>query len=252
MPAAIELSSRDYQILWYCWQSRFFSVRQFQRIFWGGSTTQAARARIKRLRDAGLLGCETFPVGRDRMLVFPSLAGNRALIEAGLLSADYARDFPHRPKDMTLNLEHDLRVNDIRIAFEETGSIPLSWVSDHQLRQNRGNSGPNTRFADGLFEWEAQGHRYKGVLEFERMRYNAGRWPDILSRLRGTYDDCIVFLVVMDAARTRSAAAAVKGSKIYSDRPEQFLIADFPSVEAHGLKAGFKDLDGHPFTTVDK
>jgi hypothetical protein len=240
------LTPRDLSILWYAWQQRFVAVRQFQRLFWAQGATVTARNRLNELRDAGFLASETFPVGVDRTLYFSAKAGNLALVEAGLLPEAFRGDYPRRPKEMTLNLDHDLRVTDLRIAIEETGGIPITWTSDHQLRQNRGSAGPNTRFADGLFEWEARGKRRLAVLEYENARYNRERWPNVLLRLRSKHSDRLVFLVCRTPARVRSATAIIRATRVYADRSDGLVIADFPSVAEKGLMAGFVDLEGHP------
>ncbi|HTB21476.1 MAG TPA: replication-relaxation family protein [bacterium] len=251
MPKNPELTARDLTILWYTWQQRFMAVRQFQRLLWPQGANVTARNRLNELRDAGFLASETFPVGVDRTLYYSTKAGNRALVDVGMLSETFVGDYPRRPKEMTLNLDHDLRVTDLRIAFEETGAIPITWTSDHQLRQNRGSAGPNTRFADGLFEWEAKGERHKAVLEYENARYNRDRWPKVLMRLRSVHEDRQVFVVCRTPARVRSASAIIRGTKVFADRPVGLVIADFLSVTEMGLKSGFTDLEGHPFTKID-
>ena len=240
------LTPRDLNILWYAWQQRFVAVRQFQRLFWAQGATVTARNRLNELRDAGFLASETFPVGADRTLYFSAKAGNLALVESGMLPEAFGGDYPRRPKEMTLNLDHDLRVTDLRIAIEETGGIPITWTSDHQLRQNRGSAGPNTRFPDGLFEWEAQGKRRLAVLEYENARYNRDRWPNVLLRLRSMHADRLVFLVCRTPARVRSATAIIRATKVFADRTDGLVIADFLSVAEKGLKAGFVDLEGRP------
>ena len=252
MKRTIKLTKRDYLVLWYSWQCRFLAVRQLRRLFWEDASIEAARARLKDLCDAGYLGSETFPVGRDRTLYFSTRAGNRVLVDGGMKTAEIEFDFPRRPQEMTRTLDHDLRVIDIRIALEETGVIPISWHSDHELRKNRGQyAGPNTRVPDGIFEWEVSKVRYPGVLEYEHQRYNPDRWPDILRRLYYTYTDFTVFLVCRTAERVKSATAAVKRARVYSYEPEKFYVCDFDSVDAKGLRAGFVDLEGKPFTLVD-
>jgi len=251
VPKNPSLTARDLTILWYAWQQRFMSVRQFQRLLWPGGANVTARNRLNELRDAGFLASETFPVGADRTLYFSSKDGNQALVDAGMLVETFAGDYPRRPKEMTLNLDHDLKVTDLRIAFEETGAIPITWTSDHQLRQNRGSAGPNTRFADGLFEWEAHSHRHLAVLEYENARYNRECWPKVLLRLRSVHPDRLVFLVCRTPARVRSASAIIKATKVFNDRPEGLVVADFPAVAEMGLKAGFMDLEGSPFASFD-
>ncbi len=252
MKRTIKLTDRDYFVLWYTWQCRFLAVRQYRRLFWHKASIEAARARLKDLCDAGYLGSETFPVGQDRTLYFSTRAGNRALIDADLKSAEIEFDFPRRPQEMTRTLDHDLRVNDLRIGLEETGVIPITWHSDHELRQNRGNAGPNTRVPDGIFEWEVSKVRYSGVLEYEHQRYSPDRWPDILRRLEYNYTDFTVFLVCRTAERIKSATAAVNRSRVYAYQPEKFYVCDFDSVAAKGLKGGFVDLEGKPFTHMDR
>lgn len=241
------LTPRDLNILWYAWQQRFVAARQFRRLFWPQGALVTTRNRLNELRDAGFLASETFPVGVDRTLYFSSKAGNLALVEAGMLPEAYAGDYPRRPMEMTLNLDHDLRVTDLRIAIEETGGIPITWISDHQLRQNRGSTGPNTRVADGLFEWEAEGRRRMAVLEYENARYNRQRWPKVLLRLRFMHPDRLVFLVCRTPARVRSASEIIRATKVYSDHPDEIVIADYLSVTEKGLNAGFKNPEGRSF-----
>lgn len=249
----VELTERDYQVLWYAWQCRYISARQLNRLFWLDAGERATRLRLEALTAATLLTRATFRVLSEnvRTLYCPTLHGNRALVEAKWLAAKYEQDFPRRPKGITDGLEHDLFVNDIRIAFEETGAIPKSWVSDHELRQNQSKVGNNRRTVDGTFEWSARGSVFQGVLEYEHKPYNAGRWPDILNRLRFSHPDQAVFLVVRTKDRLRTVSKQVNAAKIFSDRPEGFLLCDFPSVKNNGLAAGFVNLDGDPFPLVD-
>lgn len=246
MPS-LKLSARDYTVLWYAWQQRFVSSRQYRRLFWPGALEKTVRERLKELAQAGLLKAEQFQVGEDRTLYLSSKQGNQALVEAGLLEPALATDYRRRKQDMTLNLDHDLKVTDIRIALEESGAIPISWISDHQLRQTRGSAGPYTRFPDGLFEWESRGKRHMGLVEFENSWYNRDRWPKILLRLRANYGDRTVFVVCKTRERTLTAGNAIRATKVFADRPEGLFIADFPSVSKRGLKAGFVDLENREF-----
>ena len=246
MPAP-SLSARDYLVLWYAWQQRFMSLRQYGRLFWPQASQRAARDRLDTLRTAGLLTAERFQVGRDRTLYLSTRQGNKSLVEAGLLEPALATDYRRRKQDMTLNLDHDLRVTDLRIALEESGAIPLSWISDHQLRQTRGSAGPYTRFPDGLFEWEAGGVLRKGLLEFENSWYNRDRWPKILLRLRANYGDRHVFMVCRTPERVLSATAAIHATKVFADKPQGLCVAAFPDVDQKGLNAGFRDLEGRLF-----
>jgi len=90
----LDLTARDLTILWYAWQQRFVAVRQFQRLFWPKGANVTARNRLNELRDAGLLGSETFPVGADRTLYFSSKAGNQALVDAGMLIEAFGATIP--------------------------------------------------------------------------------------------------------------------------------------------------------------
>jgi hypothetical protein len=246
------LSSRDYQVLWYSWHCRFMTLKQYHRLFWRSQSEGAARSGLTKLCNWGLVVRHTFPVGEDRTLYFSTRAGNLALIHAGILNPSCERDCPGRPHHITWSLDHDLRVTDIRIAFEETGAIPITWISDHQLRRHRGrNTGPSIRVVDGMFEWEAQGQRHKGVLEFERARYNWKSWPDIARRMRYTHRDRTVFLVVLTDRRIKAVKEAIRHSKVYSDKPENLYTSDLPSVAAQGLQGGFTDLEGRSFTNFD-
>jgi hypothetical protein len=248
MPTTRVFTSRDYQILWYAWHCRFLTLLQYHRLFWNKSTVAAARPRLRALVQRGLLGSIPRPPNKAGTLYVSTRPGIQVLIESGILSPSLKKDYPRRPEEVGPGLDHDLMVNDIRIAFEETGSIPITWVSDHQLRQQRHrNSFVNSRVADGLFEWESHGIRHKGVLEFERWPYGRRRLQNIVSRLRTTHPTRTVFFVVLTRHRTLTVSKIVRFSRAYVDRPQDFYISDFPSVATSGLEGDFTDLEGNSF-----
>jgi len=49
VPKNPSLTARDLTILWYAWQQRFMSVRQFQRLLWPGGANVTARNRLNEL-----------------------------------------------------------------------------------------------------------------------------------------------------------------------------------------------------------
>jgi hypothetical protein len=243
----LELTPRDHALLWSTWQNRFMTPRQYLRRFWSDATHQAASKRLTHLKNEGLLQCAHFPWAVDRNIYTITAAGNRALIEAGLLAPAQARDFSQRPQEMTKAIVDALGVVDLRIAFELTGAGGDTWVSDHQLRQARRWHRGNTRVADGMFDFDAHGRQGRGVLEIERRSYGRRTLARILSRLRYDHGGDTIFFVALSADRARRIWRWAMESQIWGDKPGRFLVAPFKAVLKHGLDAGFVDLERRVF-----
>jgi len=241
---SLELTPRDLALLWTTWQNRLMAPRQYLRRFWPDATQQAASIRLSALKSEGLLRRTLIPWNVDRHIYTISAAGNRALVEAGLLGPSQARDFPPRPQELTNALMHDLGVVDLRIALELTGANGATWVSDHQLRQARRWRLGNTRVADGMFEFEAHGREGRGVLEFERQSYRRPKMTQVLARLRFDHGNDTIFFVARSEERARRVWAWAAEAWTWGDRPERFLVAPLEAVLKDGLDAGFVDLRG--------
>ncbi|HTB22596.1 MAG TPA: hypothetical protein VK914_07820 [bacterium] len=241
----LELTSRDRSLLWATWQNRLMAPRQYLRRFWNGGSHQAVSRRLTKLKDEGLLQYISVPWNLDRRLYTITKAGNRALVDAGLLDPALVLDFPRRPKELSPALLHDLSVVDLRIAFELTGG--KTWVSDHQLRLGRPQRLGNVRVADGMFDFDADGLRRRGVLEFERRSYRRPQMAQVLSRLRFDHGEDTIFFVTLNADRARRVWSWTVESGIWGDRPASFLVAPLGSALKSGLKAGFVDLEGRRF-----
>jgi len=243
----IRLTSRDHALLWVTWQNQIMSPRQYLRRFWPDASQQAASKRLVELKNEGLLTSNFFPWNMDRHIYTITAAGNRVLVDIGLLDLSLARDFPPRPKELTATTQHHLGVVDLRIALEETGANGSTWVSDHQLRQARRWRFGNPRAADGMFDFDAHGRQGRGVLEFERQSYRRPKMAAIMSRLRADHDGDTVFFVARSAERARRVWTWAVDARTWGDRPERFLVAPLKEVLKHGLDAGFADLDGRRF-----
>ncbi|MGH7441723.1 MAG: hypothetical protein ACREKE_03505 [bacterium] len=239
---ALELTDRDLAVLLYTWQNRFVATRHLHRAFWPEASLPAATQRLVTLREKGYLGFRSFPWLQERVLYFASLEGNRALAKVGLLPEAYIHDYPRKPEESTPALRHDLTVVDLRLALEETGADGRTWVSDHQLRLENRRRGVAVRVPDGVFEFEVEGRRGKGVLEFENAPYRRPRVAAILTRLRVHYPEHQVFIVTKSAARAAAFRTWAANVGVYADHPEQVVVADLADVAEKGLEAGFKDL----------
>jgi hypothetical protein len=243
---SLELTPRDRALLWATWQNRLMAPRQYLRRFWNGSAHQAVSRRLTKLKNEGLLQCVAVPWNVDRRLYTITGAGNRALVEASLLDPALVRDFPQRPKELSVALQHDLSVVDLRIAFELTGA--KAWVSDHQLRLARPQRLGNVRVADGMFDFEAGGLRGRGVLEFERRSYRRPKMAQVLSRLRFDHGEDTIFFVTLNAERARRVWSWTVEAGVWGDKPGRFLVAPLNAALKRGLEAGFVDLGGRRFS----
>ena len=244
----VVLGARDLAVIYYTWQNRLMLTRQYQRKFWSGRGVAVTAARLARLREQGLLTYSRVPWLPEPVLYSSSLAGNRALIQHGLPKLPdppiQERDFPARPADFTSSMKHDLGVVDIRIALEESGMVER-WVSDHQLRLARRQSGDQTRTPDGLFQFEFNGTMREGILEYERVGYRETRYTSVLTRLKALHPDATVFFVATSAGRLKTVRRWAEKTA-WIDSPALLQFADFEDVVMKGFWAGFRDLQGKP------
>ncbi|HTB21920.1 MAG TPA: hypothetical protein VK914_04350 [bacterium] len=240
----LELTRRDLALLWYTWQNRLMTPRQYLRRFWSDATHQAASKRLTHLKNEGLLQYVHFPWGADRSIYTITAAGNRALIEARLLPPDQTHDFPQRPLEMTAALVQALSVVDMRIAFELSGAKGSTWIAPHQLRQGRHLYLGNPRVADGIFSFNAHGRQGRGILEFERQSYPRRKFIDILHSLRYAYENDTIFYVARSTERARRVWNWAKDAWVWGDRPKNFLVTPLNLAAKDGLDALFFDLKG--------
>jgi hypothetical protein len=241
----IQLSDRDYQILWYTWQNRFLCFRHYQRKFWPGArNSSAVRQRIYKLRDAGYLNQAILPMLDARSIFCATNLGNTKLADIGLIKPDEIDDFPRKPAELTPTLRHDLDVVDLRISFEATGADVRSWITDHQLRLARPRASCNTRTPDGIFEVFQNGQSHPAALEYELASYSQQILMRVLLRMKSRYRDHLIFFVCRSAERAHSFRKMVIKAHIQNDRLGNMFFGHIEAALVHGLKSGFLDLSG--------
>lgn len=248
----IELTANDRAILWFTWQNRFVLESHYKAKFWPTTTVNAARMRIGALREAGYLRStyadSMIPGVHHRNLFTITRKGNQALIREGILDPKYERDYPRAgTHQVTPAVYHDLTVVEIRIAFENTGADAEGWISDHELRLTRRQTGSGLRVPDGIFPFKARGAEGFGVLEYENRSYDRAKIAEVLAKLRSQRSQDYIFIVCRNSTRARLVRLAAVQTGVWADRPRHLFFGSAEDVTRAGFNGGFVDQAGNPF-----
>lgn len=144
-------ASRDLELLWWIGRHRFVTAEQIAARL--GCSVQRARARVRRLEQHGLVGCERAHLSQSRA-VFLTGRGH------GLLGLPRRR----APRAQ-IQREHEATIVDLALELERRAGASTLVLTERECRQH-------DRAA-------ADGHRY-GVAIAGAGRGDQHRWPDLV------------------------------------------------------------------------
>ncbi len=230
----MKLTPRDIKIFSFLRESQFATIRQIARRFWAGMNWQygGAKIRLNTLEKNKYLRKQIIDFNQDQILVLPTKQSNQALFERGLIQANRLDDFIYGTYSGAL--KHDLLVTDIRQAIEDTLDIK-EWITDHDLRLLRGNTGLNSRSPDGLFRAFYAGKEFNAVLEFERSRYSRDKFYRVVNRIFRQQPDHYIFFVTETPERVQSLLSfCEERQNLYS---KKILLSSLAKVLKKGVRA---------------
>lgn len=245
MPLVLQI--RDLALLYYTWQNRYLAQRQYRQKFWSICSQAAVARRLIELREEKLLKTHDLPWMRDRILYSVTLAGTRALLNAGFTDIRVG-DCPKPVDDFTPGMKHDLDLVDLRIACEETGHI-VRWTSEHELRLARKQGRYFARITDGAFTYQAEHGKAQGLFEYERMGYRRTKFHNILLRLKISWehqDGYTTFFVCREPGRAETLRRWALEMSTWCLTLDQIYFSHYEAVKAAGLAGGFRNLFGRP------
>jgi hypothetical protein len=164
--------------------------------------------------------------------------------------------------------QHDLRVQEIRVAIESSEDLSdIFWVTDFEMRSGitpvikakfregkldkkiwRSNgSNPNStgrRTPDGYFEADLEGQREGFTIEFENHPYNDQKLNRMTTYLKYYYPNATKLVV---SASRENSVRMIKAlqTKIKGEEQHQWFVSDFEKVKTLPFKKIWHQLN-HP------
>jgi hypothetical protein len=164
--------------------------------------------------------------------------------------------------------EHDLKVQEIRIAFEANADLgDVFWVSDFEMRSGitplvksrfqtgefdkgrwrgswSGARNHSRRTPDGYFEADVDGQRMSFAFEFENKPRSDGKIQDMVSYLNYSFPETSKMIV---SAIEKNAVRMIRALKIKVKQNEQekWFVSDFEKATTLSFKEIWFRLDHH-------
>ncbi len=164
--------------------------------------------------------------------------------------------------------EHDLKVQEVRIAFEANPDLgEIFWVSDFEMRSGitplvksrfltgkldkgrwrgswSGARNHSRRTPDGYFEADVDGQRMSFAFEFENKPRSDGKIQDMVSYLNYSFPETSKMIV---SAIEKNAVRMIRALKIKIKKNEQqkWFVSDFEKATKLPFKEIWFQLD-HP------
>ena len=219
----------------------------FWEKFYQGKTERAARKALESYVRRGVLAA----LGADRslgrfseMVYTLTLPALKVLEAHGVALLRTART----PRVNFKELDHDLRVARLRMAFERSPELEgMFWVSDFELRcgispnvkaeflrgrldVEKWRCSPvpgNRRTPDGYFEASSKGVRCSFILEYEHARYPGARLRDVVLYLDRGFPDALRLVVCQNVPQGQRMLRELKRRV---QRPELWLVSTYEKV----------------------
>jgi hypothetical protein len=240
----IVLQDRDIALLYFTWQSRYVTQRQYRLMLWPDATKAAVSKRLKELTEEKLLRTYSFPLPQHKLFYSITIGGLKALATKGFGKASPGA-IPKAPSPSpALQRYHELV--DLRIGIAKTGHL-IDWTSEHELRIQKRWVRKLSTFAQAEFRFEAMGGEGKGLLEYEQMGPYRKKFMDALLRMVSSQqhrDGYLWFLVSRDARRAEQLRRWAVGVLSWRLTPNQIYFGHFEAIKAGGLAGGFVNLIG--------
>lgn len=175
---SLVLQKRDMEIIRCCYEQQFLMYEQIERFYFSSAHTQNARARISKLKRAGLLRSEV-PIGlTSQHLLRVTETGRRLAKELSPF------DVPQAKKVDPATLIHDRIVTDVRLRLCQLWDGV--WVPEKALKDKY------TRIPDGLFQFDT-GTAF--AIEIENSLKGRARFLSILNEWQRTEGIKVVLFV---------------------------------------------------------
>lgn len=230
---ATQLTERDLRLLTKCASARWLTTSQIRRYFFGGSSADAVRKRLRKLSEAGYLHAyQPHHMVETMHTVGPK--GKHVFEGRGLEVVLTQKPPKHR--------EHLIGVNDIRVVVEQSGLRVVYFFAAWEL----GKVGwASPVIPDAVFAIEDV-RRLTCLVEYDR----GTETPEQFSKKMGSYlGDVlpvlfdVVIIVVEDPRRLRILERRLRKN---TPSEKRFLGAAFRELVETGINAPiFVDLADH-------
>jgi len=250
----MELTERDLHIFLFLKESRFATIPQIARKFWSGEHAyDLSIIRLTKLFKSGYLNKQWIDWLPEPSLYLPTKKSNSALWRERLIKRDAVTDYVRYDLRYSPSILHDLTVTDIRLAFEKTLEIIL-WITDHELRRKNYHWKYETRTPDGIFKALYHGSRIRGILEYERSRYDRWRYMSVLARLLREETESFIFFVTTTTKRVENLLQIAGGRRMeyLKNRDKVFFSPLKPVLEKGANVAWVNPLGQRRTFELDK
>ncbi len=246
--------------------NRSITPKHFQKKFKPEATPARSCQILSRWEELGLLKRNKAFLNSDSFYSLSYLAFKYLADKGLILLSKSARE----PKISTYEKEHDKRVVNIRIAFENSGLKNSFWLSDYEMRCGldadkkkallNGSIDPNIflierghrKIADGYMEAFIHNRLWSFVVEYEHHSYSNDKLGKVVLRLFREYPNAIKTLIVKD--KRRLPVLLNKISKLIHEPAERaaWIFSTYDEVTALPfLDTPWVDLDGKPFALAN-
>ena len=259
------LTPEEAKTLAWIHSNKFITTKLFHKKFVPENNFKTACNHLDRLaKEKGLLKRVSAHQNADSFY-FCTRGTIHRLRDMGLvLTAPQIR----APHESTFNKEHDKRVLEIRILFENDSQIKnLIWLSDYEMQigykmewkktlmAGKGSELKNVRLykdeekvPDGHFEANLKGKDWEFILEYEHSEYGKEKLNRVVRRIFKSYSKPIKLIVTKKASRTRVLMGKI--SQKIKDPQERaaWWFSDYEKVTSLPfLNVPWVDLDDfHP------